>query len=161
MILVTVGTHEQGFDRLVKAADELANQLKEEVIIQTGSSTYLPKRAKHFPFGSAQQMLELTRRARVVISHAAAGSIIMTLRENKPLVVVPRLKIYGEHFDDHQLQLAVALDASGRAIYVIEPAPESLSDAIARAGKMNHDFGKPLQLVMALRDRLAQWQDGG
>ena len=42
MILVTVGTHPQGFDRLVRPMDELAALLEEEVIIQFGSSSYEP-----------------------------------------------------------------------------------------------------------------------
>ena len=44
MIFVTVGTHEQQFDRLVKKVDELkeSGTLKEEVVIQTGYSTFHP-----------------------------------------------------------------------------------------------------------------------
>ena len=41
MIFVTVGTHEQPFNRLVKAVDELKKDgvIVEKVIIQTGYST--------------------------------------------------------------------------------------------------------------------------
>ena len=42
MIFVTVGTHEQAFDRLIKYIDDLKIKgvIKEEVIIQTGYSNY-------------------------------------------------------------------------------------------------------------------------
>ena len=48
MIFVTVGTHEQPFDRLVKYIDELVKvgEIKEEVVIQAGYSTYEPVHCK-------------------------------------------------------------------------------------------------------------------
>ena len=45
MIFVTVGTHEQQFNRLVEYMDRWASTHEEEVIIQTGFSTYKPKKA--------------------------------------------------------------------------------------------------------------------
>lgn len=48
MIFVTVGTHEQPFNRLVKAIDKLKKDgvITEDVIMQTGYSTYEPKYCK-------------------------------------------------------------------------------------------------------------------
>lgn len=45
MIFVTVGTHEQPFNRLIQKVDELKRDgiIKDDVIIQTGFSTYEPK----------------------------------------------------------------------------------------------------------------------
>lgn len=45
MIFVTVGTHEQPFNRLIQKVDELKKDgvITEDVIIQTGFSTYEPK----------------------------------------------------------------------------------------------------------------------
>lgn len=45
MIFVTVGTHEQPFNRLIQKVDELKRDgvIKDDVIIQTGFSTYLIK----------------------------------------------------------------------------------------------------------------------
>ena len=42
MIFVTVGTHDQGFKRLVKKMDEIAGQIDEEVVMQIGSTDYKP-----------------------------------------------------------------------------------------------------------------------
>ena len=44
MIFVTVGTHEQPFDRLISYVDRLKGKgvITEEVIVQTGFSTYIP-----------------------------------------------------------------------------------------------------------------------
>ena len=48
MIFVTVGTHEQQFNRLLKKVDELVENgfINEEVIIQSGFSTYIIKKCK-------------------------------------------------------------------------------------------------------------------
>ena len=48
MIFVTVGTHEQPFNRLIKYMDQFAMRMElgEDVIIQTGYSTYEPKRSE-------------------------------------------------------------------------------------------------------------------
>jgi len=45
MIFVTVGTHEQQFNRLVQAVDHLKKNgnIKDDVYIQTGFSTYVPQ----------------------------------------------------------------------------------------------------------------------
>lgn len=45
MIFVTVGTHEQPFNRLMKEIDKIALQLdnEEEIIVQYGFSTNIPE----------------------------------------------------------------------------------------------------------------------
>ena len=45
MIFVTVGTHEQPFNRLIKEVDRLKKEgiITDEVFIQTGFSTYEPQ----------------------------------------------------------------------------------------------------------------------
>jgi UDP-N-acetylglucosamine transferase subunit ALG13 len=158
MILVTVGTHTVGFDRLVQAADELAAQLDEPVVIQYGSSCFLPRHAQGFAFVSSQEMERLVAQARVVISHAAAGSAILVLGVGKPLVLVPRLKQYSEVIDDHQQQLARALAAQGRSVMVDSPSAESLQAAVAAASSCPSTGHHAGQLVADLREKLAAWQ---
>lgn len=128
LIFVTVGTHGQQFLRLVKKADEISS---EDVIIQKGVTKYETKRAKSFSFASEAEMSQLYRDARVVVVHGGVGSIMSSLLEGKPTVVVPRLKKYGEHNDDHQLQITKELEKQGKitAVYDIE----SLKDAIRKA----------------------------
>jgi UDP-N-acetylglucosamine transferase subunit ALG13 len=47
MIFVTVGTHYQGFDRLIRKMDEIAGKIEEDVIMQIGSTQYKPINAKY------------------------------------------------------------------------------------------------------------------
>jgi beta-1,4-N-acetylglucosaminyltransferase len=130
MILVTVGNHIQPFDRLIRAADGLAELIEEKVVIQAGHSKYVPTWANYFDFTSGNHILELTEQARVQISHAGSGSIITALRLKKPLIVTPRLKRFEEHIDDHQLELANALHKQGKLIAVYDIKPHTLMEAV-------------------------------
>ena len=105
MIFVTVGTHEQPFNRLVKAIDELKENgiVTEDVVIQTGFSTYEPRFcrwSKLFPY---QEMAKNVEEARLVITHGGPSSLIMPLQIGKIPIVVPRQKQFNEHVNDHQV----------------------------------------------------------
>ncbi len=78
MIFVTVGTHEQPFDRLVKAVDELKRDgvITEDVVMQTGFSTYEPKYCQWSKLLPYQQMINNVEDARIVITHGGARDII-------------------------------------------------------------------------------------
>ena len=99
MIFVTVGTHEQPFNRLVKKIDELKRDgvITEEVIIQTGFSTYEPKYCKWSKLIPYQQMLKNVEDARIVITHGGPASFIMPLQLGKTPIVVPRQQQFNEH----------------------------------------------------------------
>jgi len=162
MILVTVGTHDQGFNRLVQAMDQLAEKVDEPVKIQRGSSTYQPIHAEEFRYVTSEKISQLYDEARVVVSHAAAGSIILGFRKRRPLIIVPRQAIFDEHIDDHQMQLARALHEQQRAITVYDPRTQTLHEAIKRADALhkshsqaeNKELG---QLVQALKEQIEQW----
>jgi beta-1,4-N-acetylglucosaminyltransferase len=157
LILVTVGTPRQGFERLVKAMDLLASEINEQVVIQFGCSSYVPRYSKYFSFTTNAKMEQLIHEARIVVTHAAAGGIILPLKLRKPLVVVPRLKVHHEHFDDHQVQLAKALADYGKVILVMDPTPLSLWEAINRAKYINTGIVGPKYLVTAIHSQLEQW----
>lgn len=108
MIFVTVGTHEQPFNRLVKEIDDLKKNgiITEEVIIQTGFSTYEPKYCKWSKLIPYQQMIQNVADARIVITHGGPASFIMPLQIGKTPIVVPRQYQYGEHVNDHQVEFA-------------------------------------------------------
>ncbi len=110
MILTILGTHEQQFNRLLQAVDSLV--LDEPRIYQTGHSTYVPTGECH-TFLPYDQLLSLIRQARVIICHAGTGTVMSALAAGKCPVVAPRFKRFGEHVDDHQLELAESLSALG------------------------------------------------
>lgn len=108
MIFVTVGTHEQPFNRLVQKIDELKKDgtIQEDVIIQTGFSTYEPKYCKWSKLIPYQQMVKNVEDARIVITHGGPASFIMPLQIGKTPIVVPRQHQFDEHVNDHQVEFA-------------------------------------------------------
>ena len=108
MIFVTVGTHEQPFDRLVQKIDELKKDgvITEDVMIQTGFSTYEPKYCKWSKLIPYQDMVKNVADARIVITHGGPASFIMPLQISKTPIVVPRQHKFDEHVNDHQVEFA-------------------------------------------------------
>lgn len=132
MIFVTVGTHEQQFNRLVEYIDKLKSSgaIDEEVIIQTGFSTYEPKActwSKLYPY---QQMLKYVEDARIVITHGGPSSFIMPLQIGKIPIVVPRKKEFEEHVNDHQVNFCRIVAERQGNILVVEDV-EKLEAVIA------------------------------
>ncbi|NRO49347.1 hypothetical protein IMAU30132_01718 [Lactobacillus helveticus] len=105
MIFVTVGTHEQPFNRLIKKVDDLVanGNIKEKVIIQTGFSTYSPKRCEAHKMMSFKEMQKKLRDARIVITHGGPSSFIEALQFGKVPIVVPRQEKFNEHVNNHQV----------------------------------------------------------
>ena len=68
MIFVTVGTHEQAFDRLIEYIDNLKEKeiINEDVIIQTGYSNYEPRYCKWKKLFPYQEMVKLVDEARLL-----------------------------------------------------------------------------------------------
>ena len=122
MIFITVGTHKSSFNRLLEEVDRLidAEQISFNVIAQIGNSTYRPRNYRSFKFLDDLGRLRLLKQADIVITHAGAGNIIDSLSNNKKTIVVPRLTEFGEHTNDHQLELARALERDGRVIAVYD-----------------------------------------
>lgn len=122
MIFVTVGTHEQSFNRLVQAIDELkgTSRIAEDVIIQTGFSTYEPKYCQWSKLIPYQQMVKNVADARIVITHGGPASFIMPLQIGKIPIVVPRQKQFDEHVNDHQVDFARQVAERMGTIIVVE-----------------------------------------
>lgn len=122
MIFVTVGTHEQQFNRLIEEMDQIKQQdlLDEEVMIQTGFSTYKPKYCLYsnmIPYSDMQNYIE---KARIVITHGGPASFVVPLQIGKIPIVVPRQKRYGEHINDHQMEFCLEVEKRMGNIIVVE-----------------------------------------
>lgn len=126
MIFVTVGTHEQAFNRLVEYIDHLKENgsIEEEVVIQTGYSTYEPKYCKWQKLFPYQEMIRLVREARIVVTHGGPSSFIMPLQIGKIPIVVPRRLEYNEHVNNHQLSFSKAVAERMGTIIVVDKLEE-------------------------------------
>jgi UDP-N-acetylglucosamine transferase subunit ALG13 len=119
MILVTVGTNEARFDRLLHAFD--SSPFDEELFVQHGPSPIRPRGATCVDYLPYDELGATVRRARVVVTHAGVGSIMTALANGKRPVVVPRLRRFGEAVDDHQMQLGLRLHETGLVTFVERP----------------------------------------
>jgi UDP-N-acetylglucosamine transferase subunit ALG13 len=118
MIVVTVGTNEAPFDRLLRAVDELPRD--EEIVVQHGSSKVRPAGTTCVGFMPFDELVALLRNARVAVMHAGVGSIMVALSQGKRPVVVPRRSRFGEAVDDHQLPFARRLAERGLVTLVVD-----------------------------------------
>ena len=103
MIFVLLGTHEQQFNRLIKAVELLPSTMPK--IIQYGYSNYKPEACELYQFIQFDQVVEYMKTADVVITHSGTGCVMLALSLGRSPIVAPRYRRYGEHVDDHQLQL--------------------------------------------------------
>ncbi|WP_417134166.1 glycosyltransferase [Rubneribacter badeniensis] len=118
MIFVTVGTHEQQFDRLVRAVDRLVadGTITEPVFMQTGYCTYEPEHCEWERFLPAPEMRAHMEAANVVVTHGGPSSFIETMAAGKVPVVVPRRADLGEHVNDHQVDFVQKVAEQKRGI---------------------------------------------
>lgn len=115
MILVTLGTQDKGFERLLKIIDKKIDEgiIQEEVIVQAGYTKYESKNMKIFDLVSNEKLEKLVKKCRILITHGGVGSILMGIEYNKPTIAVARLKKYREHTNDHQRQIIREFEKQG------------------------------------------------
>lgn len=144
MIFVTVGTHEQPFDRLVKEMDRLKDErvIEEDVVIQTGFGTYEPRHCKWNKWIPYQDMVKYVSEARIVITHGGPASFMMPLQYEKIPVVVPRQKQFGEHVNDHQVEFVRTVAKRNRIIpiYDIGELGDVLQEYETYVASKGHSF---------------------
>lgn len=112
MIFITLGSQKFQFDRLLKKVDDLVEQgiISDKIIAQIGASEYIPKHYEYVKFMDREKFAETMDQCSVVITHGGTGVIIGAVKKGKKVIAVPRLAQYGEHVDDHQLQLLQQFD---------------------------------------------------
>ncbi len=132
MIFVTVGTHEQPFDRLLKCIDKMIDdgKIKEEVICQKGFTDYVPKNyeaKKLIPYDEMQKNIEM---ARIVVTHGGPASFLDPLKYGKIPVVVPRKKEFNEHVNNHQVDFSKEVEKRMKNIIVAESDDEIIDSIV-------------------------------
>ena len=131
MIFITVGTHEQPFDRLLKCIDKLVEdgKIKEEIVCQKGYTDYEPKNYKAEKLIPYEKMQENIKNARIVITHGGPASFLDPLSIGKIPIVVPRQKDFNEHVNNHQLEFASEVEKRMKNI-IVANTNEEVEDAI-------------------------------
>lgn len=119
MILVTLGTQDKDFSRLLKVVDRQIEKgnIKEKVVAQVGTTKYTSSNMEIFDLISADKFNELIRDCSLLITHGGVGSILAGLKNNKKVIAAARLAKYKEHVNDHQLQIINKFAQEG---YILE-----------------------------------------
>ncbi len=122
LIFVTLGTHELPFTRLLQEVERCKRTVipDEEIIVQAGHTAYHSNDMHMHRFFQFEEMEVLYEQADLLITHAGTGSVISGLRKNKVVIAAPRLSKFGEHNDDHQLQLVDVFEAAGHILALRE-----------------------------------------
>lgn len=112
-IFITLGSQKFQFNRLLKAVDELCEKkiiVSEDVFAQIGYSDYMPHNYNYKKFLDREEFSVEIGKTDIVITHGGTGAIIGAVKKGKKVIAVPRFSKYGEHVDDHQLQLIKQFD---------------------------------------------------
>ena len=158
MIFVTLGTQDKSFNRLLEAVQKQIDNktIKEKVIVQAGCTKFKSDDMEMFDLVPMDEFDKIVNDADIIITHGGVGSIINGLNKEKIVIAVPRLEKYGEHVNDHQIQIVENFNDEGYIIGVLDL--DNLGDALKKAKKFkpkkfksNRD--KMVDLVCELIDR--------
>ena len=119
MILVTLGTQDKDFSRLLKAVEKQIEKgnIKDKVVAQIGTTKYKSDLMETFDLIPSDKFNELMSECDVLITHGGVGSILAGLKEDKKVIAAARLSKYKEHVNDHQLEI---IDKFTEAGYILE-----------------------------------------
>jgi len=133
MILVTLGTQDKKFKRLLQAVERAITKLNitDDVIVQAGSTKYKSNKMKIYDYLSMDEMDNHIKSADLIITHAGVGTILKGLEYGKTMIVAPRLHQYKEHVNDHQVQILDTFEKEGYIIALrdFEKLPEIIKEA--------------------------------
>ncbi len=130
MIFVTVGTHEQPFNRLIKKIDDLVREEKitEEVYMQIGYSSYIPKHTQYSKVIGYKEMNKLMLKSDIIITHGGPSTYMQVIQMGKVPVVVPRQLKFEEHVNDHQLLVTKKVLEKGYPLIMCQDVENILID---------------------------------
>lgn len=130
-----LGTQNNSFHRLLEEVDRLIEigRINEDVIVQAGYTKYESDNMKIIDFVSDNEIEKIEQQADLIITHGGVGSIIGSIEKGKKVIAVPRLKQYGEHVNDHQLDIVESFDQLGYIIGIEDVS--QLGEALQRVDK--------------------------
>lgn len=133
MILVTLGTQNNSFHRLLEEIDKNINNgnIQEKVVVQAGFTKYKSDNMQIFDMIPQEEFYKLIDQADLVITHGGVGSIMAATKRGKKVIAVPRLKKFGEHVNDHQLEIIETFKKQGLIIGI--NSVDELADALKEA----------------------------
>ncbi|MGL6202501.1 MAG: PssE/Cps14G family polysaccharide biosynthesis glycosyltransferase [Lachnospiraceae bacterium] len=118
MVFVTLGTQDKSFERaLIKIETLIKNGIiTEEVVVQAGTTKYQSNYLKIFSLIDSKSFNMYIKDCEYMISHGGVGAIMRGINKGKKIIAVARRVKYGEHENDHQVEIVKKLDQLGYII---------------------------------------------
>lgn len=118
MIFVSLGTQDKSFIRLLEKLEDLIDKkiIQDEVIVQAGCTKFESKYMHIFDFIPMEKFNDYIIECDYMITHAGVGTIINGINHNKKVVAVARRVKYGEHENDHQVEITTKFSSTGHII---------------------------------------------
>lgn len=155
-IFAAVGTQKFPFDRLIDALDKISGTAGFQVFVQYGNSK-IPSCCDGSAFLEPSRYRKMLDAADVAVVHGGVGTMRTALSLGARVVAVPRRASYGEHVDDHQLEIVSAF-AEGDFIVPCYDT-DKLVEAIEKAAI--HSFRRfepaPCTIEDEISDLAASW----
>lgn len=133
MILVLLGTQNNSFHRLLEEVEKNIEDgtINENVVVQAGYTKFKSNKMKIMDLISKEQLEQFQDEADLIITHGGVGSIITSIKKNKKVIAVPRMHEYGEHVNNHQIDIVKNFNEEGFIIGIEKV--EDLKDAIIKS----------------------------
>ncbi|NJS13567.1 MAG: hypothetical protein HC788_01880 [Sphingopyxis sp.] len=150
LLFATVGAT-LPFPRLIDWVEQAHKDgvLPSDVIVQHGGDTRPLTGMESYDSLPFKRLGEIQDKADIVVCHGGTGSIITALQRGCHVIVIPREFTRGEHYDEHQSEIAEAFAARG----LIQVA-SSYEGFVAAFAKVNN---RAAPMATTNPDALGQW----
>ncbi len=135
MIFVTIGNDGRHFERLLDRIGELIKEDFDDIVVQFGNSrNSLDTSNKVKAFYNRDEFSSLLKDSDLIITHAGAGTLLQIAQLGKFPLVVPRLKKYKEHINNHQIDIATEFEKKGlcQVLYDVKELDKKLIDVLKK-----------------------------
>lgn len=121
-VLVSVGTHEQAFQRLLDGVREIVPLFRDiEFVVQFGVGWWpATSKVEAVPYFTHDDMRRQLLAADILITQASPGNIFSALDADTWPLVLGRSGTLREHVDDHQIHFASTVQRLGLGINIEE-----------------------------------------
>lgn len=129
MIFVTLGTQDKPFKRILDLIEQ--SNTAEKIIVQNGYTEFKSNKMDLRPYFDPEELQKCLTDADIIVTHGGVGSIMQGLKLKKKIIALPRLSKFGEHQNDHQLEIVNAYEKRG---YILKwKENETFDEVLKRA----------------------------
>ncbi len=122
MILITLGTQDKPFNRLLEAVQRQIDNgiIKDDVIVQAGYTKFHSEDMTIYELIPYEKFDKLVQQCDLLITHGGVASILNGIKNGKKVIAAARLKKYGEHTNDHQIQIVSDFANKGYLLELVD-----------------------------------------